>query len=52
VPEEIQLMELHGLDAEQIAWRRKQWATLRDWQGKSTRRMRGSCFLASGDLCV
>jgi hypothetical protein len=51
VPEEIQLIKSHGLDEEQIAWRRKQWATLRDLAGQEYAEDAGSCFLASGD-CV
>jgi len=52
VPEEIQLMELHGLDAEQIAWRRKQWRLCEIWQGKSTRRMRVRVFWLPEIVCL
>jgi len=50
-PEEKCLVELYGLDKEQIEWRRKQWRTLRDLAGQEYAEDASSCFLASGD-CV
>jgi hypothetical protein len=49
--EEISLMKQHGVDEGQIAWRRKQWATLRDLAGQEFAEDARSCFLASGE-CV
>jgi hypothetical protein len=49
--EEKQLVEHHGLEEEQIGWRRKQWATLRDLSGQEYAENADSCFLASGE-CV
>ena len=40
-----------GLDEEQIAWRRKQWKTLRQLAGQEYAEDPSSCFLASGE-CV
>lgn len=50
-PEEKQLMEQHGLEEEQIGWRRKQWRMLRDLAKQEYAEDAGSCFLASGE-CV
>jgi hypothetical protein len=50
-PEEKQLVEQYGLDEEQIGWRRKQWATLRNLAGQEYAEDASSCFLASGE-CV
>lgn len=50
-PEENHLIEEHGLDEEQIAWRRKQWTSLRDLAGQEYAEDASSCFLASGE-CV
>ena len=44
-------MKRHGLSEEQIAWRRKQWETLRDLAAQEYAEDPGSCFLASGE-CV
>lgn len=52
VPEEIQLIKLHGLDEEQIAWRRKQWATLRDLAGQEYAEECGFVFSGFWGLCV
>jgi hypothetical protein len=49
--EEKQLVVHHGLEEEQIGWRRKQWATLRDLSGQEYAESADSCFLASGE-CV
>ena len=49
--DESQLMEQHGLDAGQIAWRREQWRVLRDLAGQEYAEDASSCFLASGE-CV
>jgi hypothetical protein len=50
-PEEKLLVEKFGLVEEQVAWRRKQWATLRDLAGQEYAEDPGACFLASGE-CV
>ncbi len=50
-PDEKQLMEVRGLDEEQIEWRRRQWATLRDLAAREYAEDASSCFLASGE-CV
>jgi hypothetical protein len=50
-PEEKYLVEEHRLDNQQIEWRRKQWATLRNLAGQEYAEDASSCFLASGD-CV
>ena len=50
-PEEIMLMEKHGLDAAQIAWRRKQWKILSGQAAQEYAEDASSCFLASGE-CV
>jgi hypothetical protein len=50
-PEEDQLIAQNGLREDQIAWRRKQWATLRDLAGQEYAEDANSCFLASGE-CV
>ncbi|MGB8583082.1 MAG: terminase [Candidatus Sulfotelmatobacter sp.] len=49
--EEKELVELHGLEREQIEWRRRQWATLRNLAGQEYAEDPSSCFLASGE-CV
>ena len=49
--EEKELVEQHGLEREQIAWRRRQWATLRNLAGQEYAEDPSSCFLASGE-CV
>jgi hypothetical protein len=49
--EEIQLKNLHGLKDEQIAWRRKQWASLRGRAVQEYAEDAVSCFLVSGE-CV
>ncbi len=50
-PEEEELMAKHGLTLKQIAWRRKQWKTLRGLAGQEYAEDPASCFLASGE-CV
>jgi hypothetical protein len=50
-PDEAQLRKQHGLDEEQIGWRRRQWATLRDLAGQEYAEDARSCFMASGE-CV
>ena len=49
--EELELMALHGLKPEQIAWRRKQWASFRGRAVQEFAENPVSCFRASGD-CV
>jgi hypothetical protein len=49
--EEKELVEQHGLEREQIEWRRRQWATLRNLAGQEYAEDPSSCFLASGE-CV
>ena len=49
--EEAALMKEHGLTAAQIAWRRKQWKTLRGMAPQEYAEDAVSCFLASGE-CV
>ena len=49
--EEGKLAELHGLKTEQIAWRRKQWASLRGLAVQEYAEDPVSCFRASGE-CV
>jgi hypothetical protein len=49
--EEKLLMEEHELVAEQIGWRRKQWASLRDLASQEYAEDASSCFRASGN-CV
>ena len=49
--EEIGLMALHGLDGEQVAWRRKRWEALRQLAAQEYAEDASSCFLASGE-CV
>jgi hypothetical protein len=49
--EEEELKRLHGLSAEQIAWRRKQWASLRGLAVQEFAEDPVSCFRASGE-CV
>ena len=49
--EETELAELHGLKKEQIAWRRKQWASLRGLAVQEFAEDPVSCFRASGE-CV
>lgn len=50
-PEEISLREEHGLTLKQIAWRRKQWKTMRGLAAQEYAEDPVSCFLASGE-CV
>lgn len=50
-PEEEDLAARHGLNQKQIAWRRKQWQTLRGLAAQEYAEDAGSCFLASGD-CI
>jgi hypothetical protein len=47
--EEAELVALHGLKVEQIAWRRKQWASLRGLAAQEFAEDPVSCFLASGE---
>jgi len=49
--EEAELVKLHGLTQRQIAWRRKQWKTLRTLAGQEYAEDANACFLASGE-CV
>jgi hypothetical protein len=49
--EEEELKILHGLSTEQIAWRRKQWASLRGLAVQEFAEDPVSCFRASGE-CV
>ncbi len=49
--EEIDLMTVHGLKAKQIAWRRKQWASLRELAVQEFAEDAVTCFRASGE-CV
>jgi hypothetical protein len=49
--EEIELARQHGLNEGQIAWRRKQWNTLRGLAAQEYAEDSSSCFLASGE-CV
>jgi hypothetical protein len=49
--EEIALREQHGLTLKQIAWRRKQWKTMRGLAAQEYAEDPVSCFLASGE-CV
>ena len=49
--EEKALVEQHGLSEEQIAWRRKQWQSMRGQAAQEYAEDPVSCFLASGD-CV
>lgn len=50
-PEENELMRRNGLDEGQIAWRRKQWKTLRGLAAQEYAETASSCFLVSGE-CV
>ncbi|HWY20895.1 MAG TPA: hypothetical protein VNX26_06705 [Candidatus Acidoferrum sp.] len=50
-PEEDELVKRHGLSEGQIAWRRRQWQTLRDLAAQEYAEDPGSCFLVSGE-CV
>jgi hypothetical protein len=50
-PEERELVRQHGLSEGQIAWRRKQWMTLRDLAAQEYAEDSSSCFLVSGE-CV
>ena len=50
-PEESNLMDQHGVDEGQIAWRRKQWKMLRELAGQEYAEDASSCFLASGE-CI
>ncbi|MFZ0321937.1 MAG: terminase [Candidatus Sulfotelmatobacter sp.] len=50
-PEEKLLMEQHGLEEEQIGWRRRQWAILRSLAEQEYAEDANSCFRSSGD-CV
>src|SRR5208337_1669070 len=47
--EETELVALHGLKPEQIAWRRKQWASLRGLAAQEFAEDPVSCFRASGE---
>jgi hypothetical protein len=49
--EEAELAEMNGLKPEQIAWRRKQWASLRGLAVQEYAEDPVSCFRASGE-CV
>jgi hypothetical protein len=49
--EEMALVKLHELTEEQIAWRRKQWKTMRGLAEQEYAEDAVSCFLASGE-CV
>lgn len=49
--EEKALIEGHGLDREQIEWRRQQWRTLRQLAPQEYVESGSECFLLSGD-CV
>jgi hypothetical protein len=49
--EEADLTSIHGLKTEQIAWRRKQWASLRGLAVQEFAEDPVSCFRASGE-CV
>jgi hypothetical protein len=50
-PEEEELVKAQGLTLRQIAWRRKQWKTLRGAAAQEYAEDAVSCFLASGE-CV
>jgi hypothetical protein len=50
-PEEQELVTRHGLSEKQLAWRRKQWKTLRGLAAQEYAEDPASCFLASGE-CV
>jgi hypothetical protein len=50
-PEESELVKQHGLSEGQIAWRRKQWNTLRGLAAQEYAEDSSSCFLVSGE-CV
>ncbi len=50
-PEESRVMELHGLDEGQIAWRRKRWKALRELAPQEYAEDADACFLVSGE-CV
>src|SRR5271156_2714724 len=50
-PEENELARKHGLSEGQIAWRRKQWQTLRGLAAQEYAEDPSSCFLVSGE-CV
>lgn len=47
--EEEELVEGHGLNAEQMAWRRKQWAAFRSLAAQEYAEDPVSCFRASGE---
>ncbi len=49
--EEMELAAMHGLTTGQIAWRRKQWASLRGLAAQEFAEDPVSCFRASGE-CV
>jgi hypothetical protein len=49
--EELELVAMHGLKMEQIAWRRKKWASLRGLAVQEFAEDPVSCFVASGE-CV
>jgi hypothetical protein len=49
--EEKELIQKHGLTLRQIAWRRKQWKTMRGLAAQEYAEDPLSCFLASGE-CV
>lgn len=47
--EEAELQSLHGLSDEQMAWRRRQWASLRGLAAQEFAEDPVSCFRASGE---
>ena len=49
--EELELTKHHGLTLEQIAWRRRQWSSLRGFAPQEFAEDAVSCFRASGE-CV
>ena len=50
-PEEQGLIQQHGLDGQQIEWRRQQWTTLRSLAAQEYAEDADECFLVSGE-CV
>jgi hypothetical protein len=50
-PEETFLIECHGLDTEQMNWRRNQWKALRELARQEYAEDASSCFLTSGE-CI
>ena len=47
--EERELRAAHGLKENQIAWRRRQWASLREFAPQEYAEDEATCFLASGE---